>query len=305
MHWLMIALLGLGAAPTTPRFAGKVPAEGRWFAVQSIYEWDEHPFAILHLTPSGLSTVFSSDTLDPIAFVWADADTLITLSGYVGPMTVSWFDAGVLAAEVVLPPSTVPPFSSVPLGVDADGAAWLLGCVDAACKGQTVARVTRDGLLEERDGLPPDLRLPAQDGLKPTSVEPPDGYAATLTKVEIDGAVHTGLTCTSTAGSTTWPNATTADGVRPWRVKWVDANPPIIALRGKRRNSAGEEVTTTQYFRACTMERLLDYRVLGDGLWLSGYWAGEDDRATWSLWWNDHHIDEVRGDASLVQMAPY
>ncbi len=325
MHLFLITLMFLAAVPPDPEvppLAGKVPAEGRWFASRTAHGtlWGPNVFTITHLTPRGLDTVFIATGQVPSQYVWADADTLVALDGFEPPLDLHWFDAGQVAQHVHVPATAWSADLRIffpELAVLADGSAVLSMCAlpgrtDASpCKRHEVLTIGRDGTITRANKFPRDVRRPSTQGLTPKTVRAPAGYKASLTKLEINGQRIKGVTCTSASATASWPTPETINwefAIRPSKVVWVDDDPPIFKITGAGYSPIEERYTDSQFFLACTYTPIDSYRVLGDGLWLSGEDVLVDQVVAttyWTLWSNSQAIGRIQGDASGVLMAPY
>ena len=324
MHLALMALMFLAALPpdpSAPPLDRKVPLEGRWFASTTVHGtgWGPNVFSIVHLTPQGLDVVFKTTAFHPNEYAWADSDTLVVLEGFESPLKLRWFDAGKPTYEVDLPATVWPAGTTVSwpeLGTLVDGTAVLVNCLEpspspAKCKRRGVLLVTREGVVTASKKLPRGVQWPSTDGVAPKPVKRPEGYTATLTKVDIDGQRIKGVTCQSPISNATWPTANTINwefALRPDKVTWIDDDPPIFMASGIGTNPIAERWRGHVVFRACSAEPIQHYRVLGDGLWLSGEDVVVDQviaTTYWTLWSNGQALARIQGDASLVVMAPH
>ena len=319
-----------------PAIAARLPPAG-FLIAHSTDKGQDDWFAITRVDATG-ATELVRDRVVPDQMVWLDGHTLVTVTTDIDSDTTTvrrYVDGKAdAAATVTVPPAiwklprgkaitdTRPP----ELWLGKAGALWLARChtlkprgIDDVCTGTAWVRV--DGGPKPAAKAPGARRagplLPSVLGgaSLPRSVKPPAGYAVVLRKVAVDGpdASDTvkGFACTGPDGAPTlWPHPGVIDwqfDVRPTKVTWLAATPPLFAVTGKATNPIAIVSTATRVFRACQPEALDDVILLGAGrrVEMTRHWQNDDYAGTsWTLYVDDVAIATLDGGAGGFQVAP-
>jgi hypothetical protein len=152
-------------------------------------------------------------------------------------------------------------------------------------------------------------------GKLPKGVKAPAGWTVKLRKVAItdDSGTHVvkGFECRGPGGSVEWPKPEVSDwafDVRPTKIVWLAATPPLFAAAGKLTNPIGETSSAHRIFRACEPQAMDDVRWLGGGRWarLTMHWD-QDQTATgssWTIYVDDVAIATINASSATFEPAP-
>ena len=135
-------------------------------------------------------------------------------------------------------------------------------------------------------------------------VKAPAGYTVTLKQVVADGVGDDqkkmktkGAVCKGPTTSKTWPDDTVdiPFAMKPSRVTWLRASPPIVRIDGKATNPIGDIEQHEAVFVDC--KELVD-----EARWFgAGAWALRTD-TKWTIYLEDKKVASL--DAESVRAAP-
>lgn len=318
-----------------PAIAARLPAQGILVA-HTTDLGDADVFRITRIDRGGARELVR-DALLPDEMTWLDPRTLVTVTTDIVTDTSKlrrYVDGVEDPSPMVVDPDvwqlpegkTLADTRAPELWVGKGGALWLARCHTRrergrmeVCTGRAWVRV--DGGARAVKKKPAGARragpaVPSlEDGKLPRGVAAPAGYAVELTRVTVvdDGARETvkGFVCRGPGGaSATWPTAAVIDwqfAVRPTRLTWLTATPPMFAVTGKETNPIGEVTTESRVFRACQPGAIDDVVWLGDSrrfemkmVWRGDRYAG----TTWTLFVDDVAVAVLAGSPAGVQVAP-
>jgi hypothetical protein len=333
-------LAAVPPAPTiSPAAAARLPAGGILVAAQTDHDSTGGPdaFVISRLTRTGLVEVFREAGSSVSGFAWLDARTLFVFDTGETTIKLRTFVDGKLdpsrgreiaLADWQLPAGKAPSLLMPVLGLAKGGAIWFSQCLAHAedsdrCLRWTYLRVDQPALTTARKrpaGLV-DVRGQLGDAGAGTAPLPrlgkaPAGVVVALKKVKIadpdrpDATRVKGFTCTTGGATVSWPSPEVSDwtfDIRPDKIQWLTATPPLFFVEGKATNPVGQVTRERRYFRACAPGAFEDFRWLGEGMW------AEMQR----VWTNDHYVDSawtvyvdadpvavIIGSASWFEFAP-
>lgn len=124
-------------------------------------------------------------------------------------------------------------------------------------------------------------KAPAEVTVKLKKVQVADPSDPSAPKVTVKG-----FECTIAGQTPVWPTPATSDvafEIRPDKVTWIAATPPLFVVEGPATNPIGETSRETRTFRACDAGAMNDFRWLGDGVWA-------EMRSGWN---KDQHVDDI------------
>jgi hypothetical protein len=315
--------------------AARLPAGG--FLIARITDSGANDYFAINRVDRNGTTELVREAALPDAMTWLDAHTLVTLATTIdsNDTTVRFYVDGVLApARTVivkasawsLPKGKTVADTGLPeLWRGKGPALWLARChtmketgVVPVCKGSTFMRL--DGGPTPAAKAPGARRITTavpttyQGGKLPKGIKAPAGFAVKLGKVALveDDATDKvqGFTCTAPGATATWPQPGVSDwrfDVRPSKVTWLMATPPVFVATGKATSPIGETSTAHRVFRACAPKAMDDFLWLGDGRWAEATirWQAEQYvGATWTLYVDDVAIATLDGSAAFFAVAP-
>lgn len=315
----------------------RLPPTG-WLIAHATDRGQNDWFAITRVGATGAVELVHEAAV-PDEATWLDGHTLVTMTTDVDTDTTTvrrYLDGQPVAAATVIVPATawalpkgkaIVDTRSPELWLGKAGAVWLARCHtvkprgdDEVCTGRAWLRVDGGPTAAAKAPLKVRRAGPAVPSLRhggalPKGIKAPAGYAVTLRQVTIDDPDHhgtaKGFACAGPgAAPVEWPSAAVTDwqfDVRPTKVRWLSATPPLFAISGKATNPVGQVTSEDRVFRACEAKALEDLVWLGDNRWaaLTLNWNGDQyTGATWTIYVDDVSIATIDAAPTWFQVAP-
>lgn len=298
-------------------------ADDAKFATVATVDAGTGDLAVHVIKPTKIDKVYSEKGGKFTELGWSDASTLWLLAVHESPVLVGKLVDGKLVEKIKVAPETF----KLPKGVELEprlvittkGEVWLQHCLKA--KGDTgdAAWTCVKGSWVRVDGKTQTQSAKAPAGIDqwrttgtnlgeappfPTKVKAPKGYEVKLQQVTVDGLgddqkkVKTkGAVCRGPSSSKTWPddNVDIPFAMKPSRVTWLRAQPPVAMIDGKATNPIGDiEHHRAVFFDCKTI--YADAMYFGAGAW------GLQDNNQWTVYVEDKQVGTIT--AGAMRAAP-
>ena len=318
-----------------PAVAARIPEAG-WLVAGATMERDG-VFAIARITRTGLVELTRETGTFVTALHWVDRTTLLVVDGDDARARLRWFVEGkldasrtveVTAADWPAPAGTRVDLTDVMVATTPGGGLWLHECVQRAADGERCKRTAY--LRVDARPFTATTRKPKQlrdvehqimaargpgDTALPRLGRAPSGYKVALKKItftddDLGTMTVKGFECTGAGTSTRWPLPDVSDvqfELRPDKVQWLTATPPLFFVEGKQTNPIGDTSRSRAYFRACDRAALDDFRWYGGGLWADHHSIDDGSDVVdeyWTVHLDQHDLAIVTGSTSWFTLAP-